>query len=146
MDLTRLSMSEALAILEPSNRSISYSGQDEGQKVQFSTASKIRAVTKRASQACCYCRSKKIKCSLVKSGSPCNTCQLDEVECIVTKSMRNRGRRHAKFLSDRLVPPLPTDLPHRNVSHQVPPPDEILEASESISHKFFDTSIGSVGA
>jgi hypothetical protein len=107
MDLIHLSMSDALATLEPNDRSI-FHGETEYQsiitrQVQLVPTSRTSIVKKRAARACRYCRGKKIKCSLVKSGSPCNTCQLDEVECIITVSRRNKSRRAPRIPNGRLA-------------------------------------------
>ena len=49
-----------------------------------------RPVKRRASKACCCCRSRKVRCDVVENGSPCTNCRLDQVECIVTESKRRR--------------------------------------------------------
>ncbi|OAP63902.1 hypothetical protein AYL99_03129 [Fonsecaea erecta] len=66
------------------------------------------AVKKRASQACQYCRVRKIKCDFHNAGVPCHNCRLDEVECIVPESRRSRKHRLLKRKIKGLVsfPPL----------------------------------------
>lgn len=149
MDLIHLSMSDALAILEPGDRTTSRN-QTQNQTantvpLQPSSASGTSMIKKRASRACRYCREKKIKCSLVKSGSPCNTCQLDEVECVVTPSRRNKNRPAAHSSIFRLASLSSNDHPSVNFSEQVIVPVELLTSPKSTSPQYIITSSSSIG-
>ena len=55
-----------------------------------------RSVKRRASKACCCCRSRKVRCDVVENGSPCTNCRLDRVKCIVIESKRRKFVRHVK--------------------------------------------------
>lgn len=50
----------------------------------------------RASQACCPCRKRKVKCDLSIFGAPCHNCRIDGVECITTECRRTRRYRLQK--------------------------------------------------
>ena len=43
---------------------------------------------RRASNACCYCRARKVRCDMVENGSSCTNCRLDQVKCVMTESKR----------------------------------------------------------
>lgn len=137
MDLLHMSMSDALAFSGSVNQATHLSPEDESQNVaslhtKGATVSEKRAVKRRASRACQYCRVKKIKCSVVKSGSPCNTCQLDKVICVVTKSRRNKSRRDAGVLVDRLSSHHGKDHRQWSLSEDLTTLRQVSVSSESI--------------
>ena len=126
-----MSMSDALALSQSGSLTTNTPLQDGRPKSADLPAEPVapsqnRVIKRRASQACRYCRAKKIKCSLVKNGSPCNTCQLDEVECLVTKSRRNMTRRVANLPSTSH-----SDRQESNMGEDLPAIGDALDPAES---------------
>ncbi|RJE25414.1 Transcription factor [Aspergillus sclerotialis] len=72
-----------------------------------------RPVKRRASKACCCCRSRKVRCDVVENGSPCTNCRLDQVECIVTESKRRRKSR-VESENKNQTPESPEDATEEN--------------------------------
>ncbi|KEF53345.1 uncharacterized protein A1O9_10320, partial [Exophiala aquamarina CBS 119918] len=65
-----------------------------------------RSKQTRASQACCACRKRKIKCDLILFGAPCHNCRIDGVSCETTECRRSRRYRLRKGRRDAGVPDL----------------------------------------
>jgi hypothetical protein len=74
----------------------------------------------RASKACQYCRSRKVRCDWNADGNPCTNCRLDNRDCVTVprKPQVNRARktgkgRRRKVKTQQFIKedPLPTPSP-----------------------------------
>ncbi|OBT49844.1 hypothetical protein VE04_09646, partial [Pseudogymnoascus sp. 24MN13] len=68
------------------------------------TGTSNRPVKRRASNACQYCRARKVRCNVVAHGAPCTNCRLDELPCIVTERRRNPSTTAEDSASGRPAP------------------------------------------
>lgn len=69
---------------------------DTGNLLEKAGNNSDRSRKTRASQACCPCRKRKVKCDLSIFGAPCHNCRIDGVECITTECRRTRRYRLKK--------------------------------------------------